>query len=157
MRDRKSSSAKQSKFFCYHLRQRRTSNDCYDDEKQVTFQYNHNLHTGKSISVQSKHTLKCRTQCTHICKSEQNPSKVYNDQQIDMLKYLRYPFKFLQQKGLFQNKEAKEIQSPENIIPAGSMPHSCQKPYDKQVKILTYFSFSVSSKRNVNIITEKRT
>ena len=65
-------------------------------------------------------------------------------------------FKNLQKPDFLNNKENKEEKSPENKVPACTVPETRQKPYNKKVSVGFEFTLSVAAKGNVNIISEKR-
>jgi hypothetical protein len=60
-------------------------------------------------------------------------------------------FECTEKKRFFQGDKNEKVKSPENKVPAGPMPHTCQEPDNKEVEINM---LPVSSKRDIYIIPE---
>ena len=64
--------------------------------------------------------------------------------------------KLFQKEGVLHVDEQEEIQSPENKVPAGSVPESGKSPDNQQVDGTSAGTFSITTERNIDIISEKR-
>ena len=69
-----------------------------------------------------------------------------------MAEYLRPSLHLPQQKQLFHQQQNKKVKSPQNEIPAGTMPQTCKEPDYQQIKDLTDHPFPVASQGNINIL-----
>ena len=73
-----------------------------------------------------------------------------------MSEYARNTLKYFFPQKALKYQEYKEIQSPQHIVPAGSVPEAGQKPDDKHVAHCGQVSSAAPAKRNIHIIPEKR-
>ena len=97
-----------------------------DKIKAIAQKHGSYIHSGKAGGPDSKQSNQYMSQFSQTLKFENNPSKENYQQGIDM--FQRSGNLISDYKALQQQKD-QIIDSPENIIPAGSVPHTGQKPY----------------------------
>ena len=89
-----------------------------------------------------------------VIKIENSPSDDDEQQTVYMQQEGRYLILHLQQGIFFDNHDDTEIKTPDDEVPAGSVPHTGQEPDNKDVERLVT---SVSSHWNIDIVAEETT
>ena len=136
--------------------QRRGSNDCKNQEKDIVLKGKGDLHIGQTVSVKSYHAKQHGTDCVKILKFKQHPTEVKYDKRVQMRDGARQGLKPLQEEKLLQYQKYEEPESPQYIVPAGAVPETGQEPDDEQIQNLSGKSQTVAAKRDVQIVPEPR-
>ena len=98
------------------------------EQIQIILEKNRGRKIDKTVVVQTKHSFQDSSKITQRFTAEQHPSEVNHDHGIQMAHKARKVGKLFQKKGVLHVDEQEEIQSPENKVPAGSVPESGKSP-----------------------------
>lgn len=87
-----------------------------------------------------------------VVEIEKSPTNHHQDDAVDMEEDGRDVVDYLQQRVFFQGDNHPKVHTPENKIPACTMPHTGEKPHDKNVHHLMP---AVAAQRDVDVVAEK--
>ena len=112
----------------YIFQQRCGSDDTENQQIHIILEKNRGRKIDKTVVVQTKHSFQDSSKITQRFTAEQHPSEVNHDHGIQMAHKARKAGKLFQKEGVLHVDEQEEIQSPENKVPAGSVPESGKSP-----------------------------
>ena len=99
-------------------------NNTENKEKNIILYHDRSWSIHETVLVESEHSFKQSSQSSQWFTAEQSPAKVDNDHSVYMTYKRRQLRQLFREKSVFHKDKNKEVESPENIIPAGSMPES---------------------------------
>lgn len=138
-----------------HLAQRCHRNAAEDQEEYVVLEQQPDRMIEKSVAVQAEHPFERGAEERKVVKLEKNPAEIDNQQNKEMPQNGIPMLQAVFQNMLFQHEKYKEIQSPEDIVPACAMPHTGQRPDNEHIKNLAALAAAIPSQRNIDVIAEE--
>ncbi len=121
---------------------------------QIILEKNRGRKIDKTVVVQTKHSFRIAPRLPRDSQRTA-PIRSKHDHGIQMAHKRPEGGKFFQKEGVLHVDEQEDIQSPENKVPAGSVPESGKSPDNQQVDGTSAGTFSITTGGIYDIITEE--
>lgn len=116
---------------------RETAYDCKDNKIHIIDEQNLVLHFEKAVFTETEGCFKESTKLAEVFKVEDTEADKNDKLAVDVAKYKRYLFHVLFAYLHFCKDKDSVVNSPENEVPACTVPDTCAEPYEEKTAVLS--------------------